>query len=109
MFMWCEGVWRYLLVDMNERIVTLFYVAMENETTKDITAKVHIGHAIQEEMTRQGRNVTWLAAQIHMTDRAIYKIYDKESLNTELVRLISNAMGKNFFALYDISEQNGEK
>lgn len=82
---------------------------MENEKTKDITVKIHIGHAIQEEMARQGRNVTWLAAQIHMTDRAIYKIYDKESLNTELVRLISNALGKNLFALYDVNEQNGEK
>jgi len=82
---------------------------MEQEIKKDITAKVHIGHAIQEEMARQGRNVTWLAEQIHMTDRAIYKIYEKESLNTDLVRLISNALCKNFFALYDVSEQNGEK
>ena len=70
---------------------------------------LNIGHAIQEEMARQGRNVTWLAAQIHMTDRAIYKIYEKESLNTDLVRLISNALCKNFFALYEVSEQNGEK
>lgn len=63
--------------------------------------KVHIGNAIKSEMVAQRRSAIWLAEQVGLTRRAIYDIFEKESLNSELIRLISNALNKNFFGLYD--------
>ena len=64
--------------------------------------KVHIGQAIKKELEYQRRSVVWLANEIGLTRRAIYDILEKESLNSELIRLISNALGKNLFELYNI-------
>ena len=74
---------------------------MGEQKSQTSIKKVHIGRAIKEELDNQRRSVIWLAEQIGLTRRTIYDIFEKESLNSELIRLISNALNKNFFELYN--------
>ena len=61
---------------------------------------VHIGNAIQNEMRRQGRKNTWLAAQLNCDASNISKIYNRASIDSELLKQISKALGVNFFEHY---------
>ena len=53
---------------------------------------LHIGHEIQQELRRQERSVAWFARRLACDRTNVYRIFDKESLDT---RLLSD-----FFVLY---------
>ena len=61
---------------------------------------VHIGKEIQAELLRQGHNVSWLSQRLECNRTNIYNIFERESLNTDLLLRISVALTKDFFALY---------
>ncbi|MDE7411298.1 MAG: XRE family transcriptional regulator [Paramuribaculum sp.] len=58
---------------------------------------VHIGQIIKQEMERQERAPAWLARKIHCQRPNIYYIYSQPSINTDLLILISKALGVDFF------------
>ena len=58
---------------------------------------IHIGKLIKATLKSQGRTTVWLASQIPCTPNHLYKVYAKPSINTELLRRISNILGHNFF------------
>ena len=58
---------------------------------------IHIGKLIKETLKSQGRTTVWLASQIPCTPNHLYKVYAKSSINTELLRRISNILDHNFF------------
>jgi len=62
--------------------------------------KIHIGKMIQNKMIDDGRSVQWLAKKLHCGTSNIYKIYEKSSINSELLLHISYALETNFFAYY---------
>lgn len=62
---------------------------------------VHVGNAIKHEMHKQGRKNAWLAEQIHCDASNISKIYKRTSLDSALLKQISDALGINFFELYN--------
>ena len=63
------------------------------DTVKD----VHIGRLIRAKMKEQGRTNVWLASQIPCTPNHLYKVYAKHSINTDLLKRISQILNYNFF------------
>ena len=68
---------------------------MENEGIKP-----HIGYLIQEQLRKDQRSVGWLSRQIPCTRNHVYKIFNKLSLDSDLLLRISNVMNFNFFQYY---------
>ena len=61
---------------------------------------LHIGHEIQQELRRQERSVAWFARRLACDRTNVYRIFDKESLDTRLLMRISTILQRDFFALY---------
>ena len=60
----------------------------------------HIGHIIKEELARQGRSVTWLAAQLKCSRQNVYGIFNNQWIYTDILLKISNVLDVDFFELY---------
>lgn len=63
-------------------------------------SNIHIGHLIREQMKRDQRSASWLAREIGCTRNHVYKIFNKPSLEGDLLLKISIAMNFNFFQFY---------
>ena len=61
---------------------------------------IHIGHLIQAQLKTDKRSVGWLAKQIPCTRNHVYKIFNRPSLDADLILKISIAMSFNFFQYY---------
>ena len=61
---------------------------------------MHIGEAIRKELERQGKTVVWFAEQLSYTRANIYKIFEKSSIDTELLYRISSVLNLDFFKFY---------
>lgn len=64
---------------------------------------IHIGQLIKTELELQERTPTWLAKKINCDRTNIYRIFDRESIDTALLSRISTALNKNFFE--ELSQQ----
>ena len=64
---------------------------------------MHIGHRIREVLAGQRRSASWLAAEICVTRTHIYKIFDKQTLDIDLLMRLSRALQHDFFA--DLSSE----
>ncbi len=60
----------------------------------------HIGHLIKEELARQGRSVTWFAAQLKCSRQNVYGIFDNPWIYTDTLWKICEIMDFDFFELY---------
>jgi len=71
---------------------------------------LYIGQLIKEELKRQERTPAWLARKINCERSNIYYIFTLRSINTDLLRQISLALGKDFFKHYsdDLKSADGE-
>lgn len=58
---------------------------------------MHIGKRIKEVLAEQGRTSLWLARQLSYNRTTMYKIYDKASLDTQMLLRISRIMEHDFF------------
>ena len=58
---------------------------------------VNIGQSIKEELQRQERTVSWLSRKLNCTRAAVYRIFDKNSIDTALLANISQVLHHNFF------------
>lgn len=61
---------------------------------------IHIGAAIRDELRRQGHTNAWLAERIGITPRALQKVFNKPSIDTEQLAAICLALGVDLFRLY---------
>lgn len=66
---------------------------------------MHIGRLIKEQMETQGKTVSWLARELAYCRTNVYKIYDKKSIDTDLLLRISIALEYDFFSVYSQSLQ----
>lgn len=64
---------------------------------------VNIGQNIKEELERQERTVSWLARKLNCTRAAVYRIFEKNSIDTSLLLSISRILHRNFFL--ELSEE----
>ena len=63
---------------------------------------VHIGNLIEQELRKQERTVTWFASKLHCDRTNIYKIFKKQSIDTNLLEQISAILQHNFFQDYQL-------
>lgn len=61
---------------------------------------MHIGELIRNVAEGQGRSAIWLAEQLSYNRANIYKIYQKSSIDTDLLLRISKALNHDFFRYY---------
>ena len=61
---------------------------------------IHIGRLIQAQLKADKRSVGWLSREIGCTRNHVYKLFNKPSLDGDLILRISNAMNFNFFQYY---------
>jgi len=66
-------------------------------------AIMHIGHRIREVLAGQRRSAAWLAESICVTRTHIYKIFEKQTVDIDLLMRVSRATGHDFFA--DLSDE----
>ena len=62
--------------------------------------QIHIGNLIREELRRQGHTNAWLADQIGMTPRTLQKLFNKPSIDTQMLLVISRALNTDLFRSY---------
>lgn len=58
---------------------------------------IHIGHLIKAEMERQERSPSWLARHIGCDRTNVYRIFDRQSIDTALLLRISKVLHHDFF------------
>lgn len=58
---------------------------------------IHIGKKIEEELRRQERTVTWFSRKLYCNRQNIYDIFKRESIDTTLLRRISDVLEHDFF------------
>ena len=68
---------------------------------------IHIGKIIEEELRNQERTVAWFARKLLCDRSTVYAIFQRQSVNTDVLLQISRILNRNFFELY-INELNGE-
>lgn len=61
---------------------------------------IHIGSLIRNELRRQGHTNEWLAERIHVHPRTMQKLFCKQTIDTQQLFLISQALGADFFRFY---------
>ncbi len=61
---------------------------------------INIGELIHEKVREQGKSVTWLARRLNYSRTNIYKIFNKPSIDTDVLLRISDALGYDFFYIY---------
>lgn len=58
---------------------------------------INIGQAIKEELERQERTVTWLAAKVGCDRQTVYRIFKKYSIDSGLLLRICHVLHRDFF------------
>ena len=66
-------------------------------------SNIHIGQLIKAQLKADKRSVGWLSREIGCTRNHVYKIFNKPSLDSDLILRISNAMHFNFFQYYSVA------
>ncbi len=61
--------------------------------------QIHIGSLIREELRRQGHTNSWLADRIGVSERTLQRLFNKPSMDTQQLLLISKVLDKDFFML----------
>lgn len=69
----------------------------------------HIGILIKEELEKQERSISWFARKLSCDRSNVYRLFQKESIDTKLLARISILLGRDFFS--DLSEylKNNDK
>ena len=71
---------------------------------------VNIGQRIREELTNQERSVSWLARKLNCNRSTVYRILEKNSIDTLMLAQISQILNHNFMQeLSDDMQQNLEE
>lgn len=66
-----------------------------------------IGELIKEELKRQERSISWFARQLSCDRSNVYRILQKNSIDTNILARISTILNHNFFE--DLSKNISEK
>lgn len=68
--------------------------------TNSTSMQIHIGQLIRDELRRQGHTNEWLADRIGVTPCTLQRIYNKPSIDTQLLLRISQALRADLFYPY---------
>lgn len=67
----------------------------------------HIGTLIKAELERQERSISWFARKLSCDRSNVYRLFQKESIDTRLLVRISLLLDHDFFS--ELSEQIRER
>ena len=67
---------------------------------ENLQSNIHIGQLIREQLKADQRSASWLAREIGCSRNHVYKIFNRPSLDADLILRISIAMNFNFFQYY---------
>ena len=70
-----------------------------------LSMAVHIGKKIKEEVYRQGISVSTFAKKISRSRNVVYDIFDRESVDTDLLNKIGKVLNCDFFSLYSAQKE----
>ena len=70
------------------------------EQMENLQSNIHIGHLIREQLKADQRSASWLAREIGCTRNHVYKIFNRPSLDADLILKISIVLSFNFFQYY---------
>lgn len=62
--------------------------------------QIHIGNLIRDELRRQGHTNEWLMDRIGVSERTLQRLFNKPSIDTQQLFLISTVLEKDFFLYY---------
>lgn len=65
-----------------------------------MSAPIHIGSIIRDELRRQGKTNGWFAKQINVNPRTVNKIFLKSDIDTHQLLQISRVLGVDLFKNY---------
>ncbi|MES2133120.1 MAG: hypothetical protein V4506_12310 [Bacteroidota bacterium] len=66
---------------------------------------IHIGKRIKEELYKQGVSVTVFAEKISRSRNVVYDIFERESIDTDLLNKIGKLLNCDFFSLYSSQKE----
>ena len=61
---------------------------------------MHIGQLIRVELVRQHHSATWFAQALGCSRTSVYKIFEKSSIDTDLLLRICDVLKVDFFRIY---------
>ena len=69
---------------------------------------IHAGKLIRKVLDEQGRTVVWFAKQLSYTRTNVYKIFEKKSIDTDVLFRISRLLQYDFFKHFsnDVEKNN---
>jgi transcriptional regulator with XRE-family HTH domain len=70
-----------------------------------MTGKINIGRIIKDTLKSRNMSIAEFAESINCTERNVYKIFNKPSIDTEMLRKINQVLGKNLFVNYIPSDE----
>ena len=62
--------------------------------------QIHIGNLIRDELRRQGHTNQWLMDRIGVSERTLQRLFNKPSIDTQQLFLISSVLQIDFFHHY---------
>ena len=62
--------------------------------------QIHIGNLIRDELRRQGHTNAWLMERIGVSERTLQRLFNRPSIDTQQLFLISTALSTDFFRPY---------
>lgn len=66
---------------------------------------IHIGKKIKEELYSQGISVSAFAKKINRSRNVVYDIFERESIDTDLLNKIGKILNCDFFSLYSAQKE----
>lgn len=70
---------------------------------------IHIGKQIRQKMEERQKTVVWLAKHLSCSRTNIYKIFEKHSVDTDILARISAILEFDFFSLYSEDMKENKK
>ena len=61
---------------------------------------IDIGKQIKAALLQQNKSVSWLARELNTNRTYVYRIFEKQSIDTEVLRQISMILKHDFFKVY---------
>lgn len=66
---------------------------------------IHIGQRIKEELYKQGISVSVFAKKISRSRNVVYDIFERESIDTDLLNKIGKILNCDFFSMYSSQKE----
>lgn len=66
---------------------------------------IHVGKKIKEEVYKQNISVITFAKKINRTRNVVYDIFERESIDTDLLNKIGKVLNCDFFSMYSSQKE----